>query len=97
MAAQINLDAAADQVREFFIGLGAINEPIELVSGGVVVARLAAASALSAEEKQRIVAKGCEVVTEARANARGISAADIQKIVDRAVCEVRARAAQRNR
>ena len=96
MAAQINLDAAADQVREFFFGLGAINEPIELVSGGVVVARLAAASALSEEEKQRIVAKGWEVVKEARANARGIPSPDIQKIVDRAVCEVRARATQRH-
>lgn len=96
MPAQINLDVAADQVREFFLGLGAINEPIELLSGGVVVARLAAVSALSEEEKQRIVATGWELVKEARANARGIKAADIQKIVDRAVCEVRARAAQRN-
>ena len=96
MPAQINLDVAADQVRELFVGLGAINEPIELVSGGVVVARLAAASALSQEEKRCIVAKGWEVVKEARTNARGIPAADIQKIVDRAVCEVRTRAAQRD-
>lgn len=96
MPAQINLDVAADQVREFFLELGAISEPIELVSGGVVIARLAAASALSAEEKDRVIAKGWEVVNEARANARGIPAPDIQRIVDRAVNEVRARAAQRN-
>lgn len=95
MPAQINLDVAADQVREFFFGLGIINEPIELVSGGVVVARLAAASALSEEEKERIIAKGWAVVKEARANARGVPTLGIQKVVDRAVNEVRARAAQR--
>ncbi|HJT30486.1 MAG TPA: hypothetical protein VJ783_00360 [Pirellulales bacterium] len=53
-------------------------------------------SALSEEEKQQIVATGWKLVKEARANAHGIKSADIQKIVDRAVCEVRARAAQRN-
>lgn len=96
MAEQINLDTAADEVRQFFFGLGAIREPVELVSGGVVVARLAGVSALSDDEKQRIVAKGWELVQEARANARGIPAAEIQKTVDRAVREVRARATKRD-
>lgn len=92
MAEQINLDTAADEVRQFFLRLGAIREPVELVSGGVVVARLAGVSALSEEEKQRVVAKGWELVQEARANARGIPTREIQKAVDRAVREVRARA-----
>lgn len=97
MAEQINLDTAADEVREFFLGLGPIREPVEVVSGGVVVARLAEVSALSEEEKQRIVAKGWGVVQEARANSRGIPATKVQKVVDQAVREVRARAAQRYR
>ena len=96
MAEQINLDTASDEVRQFFLTLGPIGEPVELVSCGVVIARLAGVSALSEEEKERIRDKGWELVQEARANARGIPAAKIQKIVDQAVREVRARAAQRD-
>jgi len=94
MTEQINLDTASEEVREFFLGLGTIREPVEFVSGGVVVGRFAGVSALSEEEKQRIGERGWEIVQKARANARGIPAAKIQKIVDQAVREVRARAAQ---
>lgn len=96
MAEQIHLDTAADAVRQFFLRVGPLQEPVELVLGGVVVARLTGVSALPDEEKQRIAAKGWEVVQEARANARGIPAREIQKVVDKAVREVRARAAQRD-
>jgi hypothetical protein len=96
MAEQINLDTAADEVRQFILGLGELREPVELVSGGVVVARLTGVAALSDEEKQRIAAKGCEVVQKARASARGTAASKIQKVVDQAVHEVRARAAKRD-
>ncbi|MGH7134433.1 MAG: hypothetical protein ACREHD_01760 [Pirellulales bacterium] len=96
MAEQINLDTAADEVRQFFLGLGPIREPVELVSGGVVVARLAGVSDLSEEEKLRIRVEMRDLVQRARAHTKGIPAAEIQQVVDEAVREVRARAAQRD-
>lgn len=97
MIDRINLDTTQEAVREFIRQLGEIRRPIELVSGGAVIARLTPPSELSDREKQRILDEGRAVVERARSRTKSIPAAAIRKATDQAVREVRSRHAKRRR
>ena len=96
MAEQINLDSASDAFRQFVMGLRPFREPVDLVSGGQVVARLTGPAELSEAEKRRTLTEGLTAVKCARAKTKGIAASQIQKMVDEGVREERSRAAERN-
>ena len=97
MPQRIDLATTQKPVRDFIRSLGKVREPVELVLDGNLVARIIPPTELSDAEKQRILAEGWAVVEEARARTKGIPASVIQKAVDKAVREVRARHGQRRR
>lgn len=78
-------------------GVGKVRDPVELVLNGSVVARIVPPTELSEAERQRVLDEGWAVVEKARARTKGIPASAIQKAVDQAVREVRARHGQRRR
>ena len=97
MAQRIDLTTKKKPVREFIQSLGRIREPVELVLGGNIVAKIVAPTELSEAEKRRILDEGWAVVDKARARTKDTPAATIQKAVNKAVREVRTRHAQRRR
>ncbi len=97
MIDRINLDATQEAVREFITQLGEIRRPIDIVSGGAVIARLTPPSELSDAEKRRILTAGRAAIERARSRTKDIPAATIRKATDQAVREVRARHAERGR
>ncbi len=96
MPQRIDLAKMKKPVRDFFMhGLGPLREPVELVFGETPVAKIVPPTEFSEAEKQRILDEGWSVVEKARARTKGIPASVIQKSVDAAVREVRARHDQR--
>lgn len=89
-------------LEEFVASLGALREPVELTRRGEVVATVAAAKraakARSKAGRDKIAARGWQILDEAHANAKkhGLSERQIVKIAVKACEEVR-RDAQRSR
>ena len=97
MPQRIDLDTKQEPVQEFIRGLGKVREPVELILDGNLVAKIIPPSEFSDAEKERILDEGWAVVEKARAHTKGIPASLIQKEVNKAVREVRARHGQRRR
>lgn len=91
MTQRIDVTTTKKPVRQFLQELGTLRSPVELVVEDTVVAKLIPPAELSEKEKQRILDKGWQAVQCARSRTRGIPASVIQKEVDEAVREVRAR------
>lgn len=91
MAKRIDLATAKKPVRDFLQSLGPIREPVELLVGDEVFARIVPPGGLSDAEKEEVVRKGWEVVQKARARNQGASTKEIEKSVQLAVKRVRAR------
>jgi len=94
---QIDIDRTDAPLRDFVLNLGAIREPIDLISHGAVVARITAPGELAPRERERILDAAWKVVDRVRKRTAEIPAAAIQKQVDKAVRQVRARHDRRGR
>lgn len=93
MNQRIDLGTIKKRANDFIRDLSPIRFPIELMLDGKVVARLMPPSALSDEEKERLVDEARQLMEEARANAKaqGFTDGDIGRAVDAAVKRVRSR------
>lgn len=77
------------KVADFLRGLGPIRQPIALLLGGKVVARLVPPEELTETEKAQILQQGWTLVEQARARNQGVPEQEIAKTVNQAVKRVR--------
>lgn len=86
------IDVSKDPpVAEFIRQLSPVRQPIKIVLGGKVVARLMPVEQLTDVEKEKILQEGWMAVQQARGRNKGKSAREIGKAVDAAVHRVRAK------
>jgi hypothetical protein len=68
--------------------------PLPICIGATMSQRFDTPGEFSDAEKEKIVAKGKEIIAKARSNAAHLSTRKIQKLVNQAACNVRSRDAQ---
>lgn len=86
------IDLAKEQpLHDFIKRQGRIREPIELVLGDNIVAKIVSPTEVSNGKAAAVIARGRELVRQARERNKGVSANVIEREVRQAVSEVRRR------
>ena len=85
----INLDEAAPDVRAFFDTLVAHSGPVEIWSGGRIVAQILRKREAKEVEREQLKTEVREMLAEARLRNSDLTESELKRLVDGAVAQVR--------
>jgi hypothetical protein len=88
---RVDLETVPQDVRAFVNSLPTDANAIELALDGEVIWKLVRPGELSEAEKEALLARGRDFVRDVRKRVRGTPSAELKRIVDDAVDEVRRR------
>jgi hypothetical protein len=88
---RVDLETVPQDVRAFVNSLPTDAKAVELALNGEVIWKLVRPGELSEAEKEALLARGRDFVRDVRKRVRGIPAAEMNRIVNEGVDEVRRR------